>query len=74
MKNLFNRFNRNEAFVDYAVSPCLRVLRLDHSASPSDVKKAYRQLVHLHHPDKGGTVEMFYEIQNAYEQARQLVA
>ncbi|MBF0277442.1 MAG: DnaJ domain-containing protein [SAR324 cluster bacterium] len=57
-----------------SVSPCLRVLELDNSASATDIKKAYRRLVHIHHPDKGGNSEMFFQIQNAYEQARQLVA
>lgn len=38
-------------------------------ASPADIiKEAYRKLVQIHHPDKGGTVDGFTRIKNAYLQ------
>lgn len=31
------------------------------------IRKAYRKLALKHHPDKGGEVEKFQKLQNAYE-------
>jgi len=33
----------------------------------NDIKKAYKKLVIIHHPDKGGKVEDFKKLQLAYE-------
>ena len=33
-----------------------------------DVKRAYRLLALLHHPDKGGDLETFRLVQRAYEE------
>mmetsp|Transcript_75736 Transcript_75736/g.157861 ORF Transcript_75736/g.157861 Transcript_75736/m.157861 type:complete len:557 (+) Transcript_75736:132-1802(+) len=45
------------------------VLNLPYSASAEDVKAAYRSLVLLHHPDKGGDADTFKRIRVANEQA-----
>lgn len=42
-------------------------LGVDKNASPDDIKKAYRKLAGVHHPDKGGDTAMFQKIQQAYE-------
>jgi DnaJ-domain-containing protein 1 len=42
----------------------LGVLR---SATWDEIRKAYRKLVMLHHPDRGGDAGMFRKIQAAYE-------
>jgi DnaJ family protein A protein 2 len=43
------------------------VLELSSSASLSDIKKSFRRLALVHHPDKGGNAEKFKEITQAYE-------
>ena len=37
------------------------------SASPDEIKKAYRKLANQHHPDKGGDTNQFQQIQSAYD-------
>jgi curved DNA-binding protein len=37
------------------------------NATPDDIKKSYRRLASIHHPDKGGDTAMFQQIQAAYE-------
>ncbi len=47
-----------------------RTLGVSTSATPEEIKKAYRQLAHRHHPDKANNSslahEMFLDIQEAY--------
>ena len=43
------------------------ILGIAKSASPAEIRKAYRKLVRTAHPDKGGDSAKFQEIQNAYE-------
>lgn len=47
-----------------------KVLELDNTASISDIKKSYRKLVKLYHPDKNKdpeAINKFHQIQTAYE-------
>jgi DnaJ-class molecular chaperone len=37
------------------------------NATPSELKKAYRRLASIHHPDKGGDTATFQKIQVAYD-------
>lgn len=37
------------------------------NATPEDIKKAYRRLAAIHHPDKGGDTAEFQKVQGAYE-------
>ena len=43
------------------------VLGVDKKASSSEIKKAYRRLAVIHHPDKGGDENKFKEITKAFE-------
>lgn len=43
------------------------VLGVPINASADQVKDAYRILVAKHHPDKGGDVELFHRVQQAWE-------
>ncbi len=42
-------------------------LGVNKSATPDEIKKAYRRLASQHHPDKGGDTKKFQEIQTAYD-------
>lgn len=44
-----------------------QTLGIDKNASPEDIKKAYRKLASIHHPDKGGNTATFQKIQSAYD-------
>src|SRR5437588_3666836 len=43
------------------------VLGVGKTASPDEIKKAFRRLAVEHHPDRGGNEEKFKEINEAYE-------
>jgi DnaJ-class molecular chaperone len=44
------------------------ILQLEPDASPEEIRKAYRRLARLHHPDcEGGDARRFLEIRDAYE-------
>ena len=43
------------------------MLGLPPTATPEEVKMAYREKVKEHHPDQGGTVPEFIQLQEAYE-------
>lgn len=43
------------------------ILGISKSASPDEIKKAFRKLAIEHHPDRGGSEDKFKEINEAYE-------
>ena len=43
------------------------ILEIDESATFDEIKKAYKKLAIIHHPDKGGNQNRFQEISQAYE-------
>jgi len=42
-------------------------LGVSKTATPDEIKKSYRKLASLHHPDKGGDTAKFQQIQTAYD-------
>ncbi len=44
-----------------------KILGVDKSATPDQLKVAFRKLAHEHHPDKGGDAEKFKEANEAYQ-------
>jgi DnaJ family protein A protein 2 len=46
---------------------CYETLGLKMTATEEEVKKTYRKLAMIHHPDKGGDADKFKEISTAYE-------
>ena len=44
-----------------------QILKVHPSAKLEDIKKAYRKLVKIHHPDKGGDSAVMLEINSAWE-------
>lgn len=43
------------------------ILGITKNASNDEIKKAYRKMASIHHPDRGGNKEKFQEIQAAYD-------
>ncbi|MYE37945.1 MAG: J domain-containing protein [Candidatus Spechtbacteria bacterium SB0662_bin_43] len=43
------------------------ILGVSRNASADEIKKAYRKLVHKHHPDKGGNETEFKKVNEAYQ-------
>lgn len=48
----------------------LEALGLSSAATAEDVKKRFKELAKLHHPDKGGESTVFIEILEAYEKLK----
>ena len=44
-----------------------QILKVNPSAKLEDIKKAYRKLVKIHHPDRGGDSTVMLEINSAWE-------
>lgn len=42
------------------------ILGIPYGSSKDEIKKAFRRLAHIHHPDKGGSSQKFSEISSAY--------
>lgn len=43
------------------------ILGVNIESKPEEIKKGYRRLVQIHHPDHGGEAEIFIKIKEAYE-------
>ena len=45
-----------------------KILGVDKDASQADIRRAYRLMAKKHHPDAGGDVWAFQQVNDAYEQ------
>ena len=52
-----------------SVADAFRLLGLPDTATPDEVKAAWRKLAAVHHPDAGGDAETFNDYQLAYRDA-----
>ena len=43
------------------------ILGINVESKPEEIKRSYRRLVQIHHPDHGGEAEIFIKIKEAYE-------
>lgn len=48
---------------------CFETMGLAPTATPDEVKQAWRQLAGVHHPDKGGDAAEFSRLRKAYQEA-----
>lgn len=51
-----------------------QVLQVDRAADPEIIRAAYRILTKRHHPDRGGDVDRFHQVQHAWEILRDPIA
>lgn len=56
------------------MSSAFEKLGLAEDATAEEVKLRWRQLSMQHHPDRGGDKDIFYELNQAYEQAYRLAS
>ncbi len=46
---------------------CLKILGVSEDSTLKEIKKNYRKLVMIHHPDRGGNPETFIKLNEAYK-------
>lgn len=62
-----SRFNKVEPLVNkIKKSSSHDILQIEPPVTESDIKKAYKKLCLVHHPDKGGCKDEFIKLTNAY--------
>ena len=60
-------FGKPKPKKDVNTTKYYEILGVSKTASPDEIKKAYRKLVKIKHPDKGGDEKEFQELQKAYD-------
>lgn len=65
--SIVGKINKAMIESEYAHFDPYDILGVSESTPKSDITQAYRQLVKVHHPDKGGSESIFLKIQQAYE-------
>ncbi len=58
---------KNATLQKEVIQLCYEILGVDPNASLGEIKKAYRKLARKWHPDKGGNIEVFRPIKEAYD-------
>jgi len=59
-KNVFKSFKKTREY-------CCQILGVKEDSKLKEIKKSYRMLVLIHHPDHGGNPETFIRIHEAYK-------
>ncbi|NVM03854.1 MAG: DnaJ domain-containing protein [Candidatus Helarchaeota archaeon] len=59
-ENIYESFQKTREY-------CCQILGVKEDSKPGEIKKRYRTLVLVHHPDKGGDPEMFIKVHEAYK-------
>ncbi|NVJ62053.1 MAG: DnaJ domain-containing protein [Gammaproteobacteria bacterium] len=74
VNKLLNKFWEKYLALDQK-SEALKVLKLDNETKIDKkiLKRQYQKLAALHHPDKGGSADVFNSIQNAYLQLKTIL-
>ena len=55
------------------IPPCFIALGFNYIPSMDELKKAYKELVKISHPDCGGNSEIFKRYKSAYDEAKQIL-
>ena len=63
----FEEFTKPQPKKNVNTTRYYEILGVDKKASQSDIRKAYRKLVKIKHPDKGGNEKEFQDLQTAYD-------
>ncbi len=69
IKDMLNSFWKKLLDPEETAS-AFHVLELPVASSQEEIKKSYRKLAAIHHPDKGGDKEVFIRIQSAFERLK----
>ena len=64
MPSVFDEEYRRDARV---FNDALNLLNITFNTSKKDARRAYFNLARVHHPDKGGSTEMFLRVKTAYD-------
>lgn len=49
------------------IEEAFTILKVPMSSDTYEIKKAFRKLAHIHHPDKGGDPQIFVKTNDAYK-------
>jgi hypothetical protein len=60
--------NYNSPSVNYSLTESFQILGISEEATEQEIKKAYRQLAHKYHPDKGGDHAEFIKVTQALQE------
>src|SRR5436305_14358489 len=64
---ILEEYNKPEVLIKEKATRYYEILGIPEEATQEEVKKSYRKLSIINHPDKGGDSELFGLINNAHE-------
>jgi hypothetical protein len=67
----FKELPQNAIIMQETIRNWWDVLQVSQKAEIEIIEAAYKRLLHKTHPDKGGSVDAFQEVQQAYKQAKE---